>query len=228
MKFSVCMLVSRSNDLMRRALDSILKQEPDEIRIYIDSYVLKDETETVRAYLEDGGAKVFLQDHDPNIEDHHVDVVHSVHRGILEAENKWCCFIDDDDEILSDRRTLLNTFAGDDVGLIHGDVLALVEGTNPTFRRTHPVDIPRNSLRVIGSGTIYNRDAFREVHDLVDHGYFWDYKIAYWLKRAGYKIIYVPQILSIQNFNLQMSETRKKVAGTWFEVADELDRTPIQ
>jgi len=225
-KFTAAMLVSRDNELVRRAVESVTKQRPDEFRAYIDSYILKDYSE-VKKLLEDAGAKVYLQRYNPKRDDHHVDVVHAVHDAILEAENKWIAWIDDDDEMLSDRRRILRKYAADDVGIIHGDVLAILNGQS-YIRRTSSVDVPRNAHRVIGSGTIYNRDAFKEIHDMVDHGYFWDYKIAYWMKRAGYRIVYVPQILSLQNVNTEMSERRRRIAGTWFQIADSLDRTPLR
>ena len=62
MKFTACMLVSRDDALMTKAFQSILKQEPDEIRIYLDPVKLGDTLHEVKEYLESHGAKTFIQD----------------------------------------------------------------------------------------------------------------------------------------------------------------------
>ena len=226
MKFSACMLVSRTGELMRRAFRSILDQEPDEIRIYLDPLRLGEHLSQVRTLLEEKGAKVFVQEVSPDIEDHHEDVVHSVHRALLEAENKWVAWNDDDDEILGDRRTLLKEQAQEDVGVIYGDVLSRL-GDVIQIRRTRQVSEPREVNRIIGSGTLYNRDAFREIHHMVDHGYFWDFKIFYWVLRAGYQAVHVPKITSLQNVNVSPSKKRIALRRRWPEIAGRLDKVSI-
>lgn len=84
----------------------------------------------------------------PGIEDHHDDVVHSVHRALLEAENKWVIWNDDDDEILGDRRSLLEDYAEDDVAVIYGDVIANRGGGSevPVILRCPGLDKEQPSL----------------------------------------------------------------------------------
>jgi len=225
LKFSACMLVSRSGPLMRQALESIKKQEPDEIRLYLDPVKLGDKLDEVKTYLESQGAKTFIQDVS-DVTDHHEDVVHAVHRALLEAENKWVAWTDDDDEILGDRRSLLERYVAPDMGIIYGDVLANRGGVTQ-IRRTRQIYQPRDVIQIIGSGQIYNRDAFREVHDLVDHGYWWDYKIFYWMMRAGYRVAHVPKITSLQNVNLAPGDKRERIRWTWGNTLNRLEDTAL-
>jgi len=221
MKFSACMLVSRSGGLMKKAFQSILDQHPDEIRLYLDPVKLGDRLDTVKTYLENQGAKTFIQDV-TDVEDHHEDVVHAVHRALLEAENKWVSWNDDDDMLLSDRRSLLEEHAADDVGIIYGDVLANRGGATQ-IRRSRQVYTPRDVIYIIGSGQIYNAEAFREIHDLVDHGYWWDYKIFYWMMRAGYRVVHVPKLTSLQNVNLSPGAKRERIRWTWGNTLNRLE-----
>jgi SAM-dependent methyltransferase len=226
MKFSACMLVSREGRLMEDAYKSIEKQDPNEIRVYLDPVMLGDHLEQVEAWLLDRGAKVFFQEVTPEIEDHHIDVVHAVHRALLEAENRWVAWNDDDDMMLSDRISILEEHAAPDVGVIYGDVLA-VRGNIVDIRRTKQITGSEDVAQIIGSGQLYNRDAFREIHHMVDHGYFWDFKIFYWMMRAGYRAIYVPKIVSLQNVNTQPGTNRQKLRGKWSLILGRLKKTEL-
>jgi len=235
-KFTVSMLVSRDNELFERAVASVVRQRPTEFRAYIDPLTLKDQGKAKRI-LAEAGAKVYIQTYNPEYTSyqlHTFDVAHSVHRAIAEAENKWVCWIDDDDEIIGDRRQLLMEYASDDVGLIHGDVTRVYPYTTQ-LKKTEPVTQPREAERCIGSGKVYNRDAFNEVHRHIDDymnknvvaSSYWDYMIAYWMKRAGRRIVYVPEVLSIQNVNLEHPPERKKLYGLWSGIIDELDKIEL-
>ena len=207
----------------------MLDQSPDEIRIYLDPVKLGDGLDQVKNYLEKRGAKTFIQNVTPGIEDHHEDVVHSVHRALLEAEHKWVAWNDDDDESLGDRRELIEEYADDDVGVIYGDVIAKRGGVI-RIRRTKQIHRPRDVNYIIGSGQIYNRDALEETHHVVDHGYWWDFKIFYWMLRAGYRSVYVPKLLSYQNVNLNPSDKRLELHGEerWEDVAERLEKQPFE
>lgn len=211
---------------MEEAYKSIEEQDPDEIRIYLDPVKLGNRLEAVEAWLLDRGAKVFTQDVTPEIEDHHIDVVHAVHRALLEAENKFVAWNDDDDLMLSDRRSVLEEYAAPDVGVIYGDVLA-VKDNIVDIRRTNQITRADDVAQIIGSGQLYNRDAFRETHHMVDHGYYWDFKIFYWMMRAGYRAIYVPKIMSLQNVNTQPSRNRRSLRGKWPLILGRLKKTEL-
>lgn len=206
---------------MTQAFMSILHQEPDEIRIYLDPVKLGDTLPDVKEYLESNGAKTFIQKV-TDVEDHHEDVVHSVHRALLEAENKWIAWNDDDDEMLGDRRALLEKYADNDVAVIYGDVLANRAGV-AQIRKTKQIHQPRDVIALIGSGQFYNRDAFKEIHGLVDHGYWWDFKIFYWMMRAGYRVIHEPKLTSLQNVNLTPGDKRAEIRWTWGNTLNRLE-----
>lgn len=212
---------------MERAFQSLLNQSPDEIRIYLDPVRLGNKLDHVKTFLEEQGAKTFIQEVTPHIRDHHDDVVNAVHRAILEAEHKFVAWNDDDDEILGNRREFLDEFAADDVGVIYGDVLAK-RNNHFNVRRTIQIHEPRNVHHIIGSGQIYNRDAFRKIHHLVDHGYWWDFKIFYWMVKAGYKAVYVPKLFSLQNVNTTPSQKRSNLRGKWFDTANRLDKQQLK
>lgn len=226
MKFTACMLVSRVGTMMEDAYKSIEAQDPDEIRVYLDPVKLGEDVELAETWLRDRGAKVFMQEVTPEVEDHHIDVVHSVHRALLEAENTWVAWNDDDDAMLSDRRSLLEEYAAPDVGVIYGDVLA-VKNEIVDIRRTNQIKSADDVANIIGSGQLYNRDAFKEIHHMVDHGYFWDFKIFYWMMRAGYRAIYVPKIMSLQRVNTHPSRNRQALREKWPLILGRLKKTEL-
>jgi len=133
---------------------------------------------------------------------------------------------DDDDELLSDRRRLIEQHGASDVGVIHGDTVAFQANKQPWLRRSRQVYQPSQcNYPSMGSGQIYNTDAFKEIHDKVDHGYWWDMKIIYWMMRAGYRCVYVPQLMSIQNVNTNPSEKRlRERRRGWRVTLDSLEQ----
>jgi len=207
-KYSAAMLVCRDNILLENALNSVSQQKPDNFKAYIDTVTLKD-TSLAAATLTEHDAEIFYQTYDTHLKDHHENVVHNVHRALLESEHKWCSWADDDDEWLGDRRKIIEKHAADDVCVIYGDVLAIFPNKT-NVRRARQIYDPTEVNQIIGSGVIYNTDAFKEIHVKVDHGYFWDFKIFYWMMRAGYKPKYVPRLMSIQNVNTKVSKERKQ------------------
>ena len=207
-EYSAAMLVSRDNNLLENALKSVSRQKPDSFKAYIDKVTLRD-TSTAVTMLENHGAEIYIQTCDPHLKDHHENVVHNVHRALLESEHKWASWVDDDDEWLGDRRKIIEKHAADDICVIYGDVLAIYPN-KVDVRRARQIYDPCDVNQIIGSGVIYNTEAFKEIHDRVDHGYFWDFKIFYWMMKAGYKPKYVPRLMSIQNVNQNVSKERKE------------------
>jgi glycosyltransferase involved in cell wall biosynthesis len=220
MKFSACMLISRDGPQLEVAIDSLRRVEPDEIRAYIDPMKLPDQSKA-QTILKAAGAKIFEQEIS-GAEDHHDDVVHSVHRAILEAENPVILWLDDDDELIEDPRPYLNLVTPD-VGLIKGGVQRIFPDGNTSVKFTKRIHMNKDITGIVGSFGLYNQEAFRDIHPHVDHGYFWDYKIAYWLRRAGYKVLDIPQIMSIQNVNPDPGEIRKSYWGKFHKIVEELE-----
>lgn len=237
-KFSVVMMVSRSGKLLKNCVASIKKQNPDEFRAYIDFVVMNArQQKSAMKILKDANAKILDQIFNPMFQlDHHRNMIHNYHRMIMEAKYKWVMYCDDDDEMLGDRREILNKYATDDVGLIYGDKIVKYPNKEPTVWKNKPpsrnTGLPslnrKNGAVVSGhSGVTYNRDAFRKVHNFLDHSYFVDYKSFYWIIRAGYRLVYVPQSLSFQNVNPYIAPERRAWWGKWDEILDGLNKIPL-
>ena len=64
------------------------------------------------------------------------------------------------------------------------------------------------------------------MHPLVDHGYFCDWKMFYWILRSGWKSLYVPEVLLLQNVNPTPSRERLSLYGTWGNVMAKLNGIP--
>ena len=242
MKFSIVMLVSRDDSYLEKAVESVVKQEPDEFRAYVDRVTLRDDTEA-RQILRGARAKIFAQIMNPKF-DHHTNIVHNYHRAMLEAENKWVIKFDDDDELLGPKRNaLLDKHADEDVGIIHGDKIIqfpykeyvrifqfrqlLKSLIKPSIQRgSTPAGHGHVRNRIFGGTAIINQEAFVEIHPLLDHGYFYDFKTFYWILRAGWKSTYVPEVLFVQKIPAKYGMKRKRYWGRWGEIMKELDRIP--
>ncbi len=239
MQYSVVMLVSRDDFKLLRAVESVKRVAPDEFRCYIDySAVNKDKVDRI---LKDAGAEAYPQEFDPSL-NHHENVAHNLHRAIIEANNEWVIKIDDDDELIGRRRDFQ---VNDKVGVIHGDKIVrypyfaylksgqLVELAKAIIKPTViRGGSPSNHRDISGkfflSASLINRNAFAQVHHLIDHGYFCDYKIIYWILRAGWNSLYVPQIMFCQYVNPNVGQTRKRLWGKWFQIAEQLDKIPLE
>jgi len=207
-KISASMLVSRYDNKFIHSIRSVARQQPDSFKVYVDAVKLGDDYEHVCDTISMYGGEPIRQSYDESLS-HHMNVVHNVHRAFLESEYRWLVCNDDDDELLSDRRRLIEQHGASDVGVIHGDTVAFQPNKQPWLRRSRQVYQPSQcNYPSMGSGQIYNTIAFKEIHDKVDHGYWWDMKIIYWMMRAGYRCVYVPQLMSIQNVNTSPSEKR--------------------
>lgn len=266
-KFTVIMLVSRDNVLLKRAVESVVRQEPDEFRAYIDSVLLRDDRKA-RRILKHAEAKILTQIINSRF-DHHTNLVHNYHRALLEAENKWIMKCDDDDEIIGeDRRPILKKYADNEVGLIHGDKIVKGMGggdtrildrvplptrlvwhlkgltarlgaynlvrirarahQGPVIHKGRPVTDYRDLLKtpIYGGSAILNQDAFQRIHPILDHGYFFDWKVFYWILRAGWKAVYIPRPMFLQNVNPNPGSIRRSYHGKWGRIMDQLNKIP--
>ena len=221
-KFSCVMLVSRCNELFFNSIKSVHRQEPDSFKAYIDSHALGDKTDIVCSIVEKYGGEPIIQHYNPEEKDHHVDMVHTHHRAFLEAEHPIIVQIDDDDELLGTRREIIDEYWGDDVGIIYGDVLTLQDGRAPRIRKSKQIDSHLEVSNIKGSSRIINREAFKHIHDKLDHGYWLDFKIYYWIMRLGYKAVYVPQLFSVHNMNTDINPERVHARQTGWQYELEL------
>jgi len=236
------MLVSRSGDKLRRAVDSIALQEPDEFRAYMDPHA--DNQHDIQKVLKDANAHVLMQ-HPHLAANNHENYVHNVHRAMLEAEHPWIIKFDDDDEMLgSQRKELIWLYGHSNVGIIHGDKVvdypflqylrtrqflqfakSLVK---PTLFLGAPVSSYRDvRFKIWARTTIIDTKAFRQIHPLLDHGYFCDWKMFYWILRRGWQAVYVPEILLRQTVNAHASPERKRFWGKWTEIMDEMEHEAV-
>lgn len=167
------------------------------------------------------------------IRDHHANHIENFHKAILNSEHEWVMICDDDDEMIGNRREILSRYARADVGFLYGDVKVKFSDGSERIYENKQINSSEWSdpitTRIYGhSGTIYNREAFRQIHPFVDHGYFADWKICYWLLRCGWKAVHVPTILTIQNANPNPSPTRKVWYGKWDGIVQKLNSIPSE
>lgn len=225
MKFSACMLVSRDNIFMEKAVTSLVRQTPDEFIAYIDPVMLPDQTKA-RKILNAVGAKIVTQEV-TDVEDHHEDVVHSVHRMLYEATYPIVMTLDDDDEIIGDVSKFI-PLVKDNTAKVIGGVHRIWQGGRTQDSASRTVYHKKDLNHTWGSFAIYNRDIFRKIHDNIDHGYFWDWKIDYWLWRAGYLVESVPALTSIHNINPNPGEYRKSLYSSWPSIVERLDNQKLR
>ena len=220
-KFSVLMLVNRSDNRFEKAVESVIEQEPDEFCVYVDTR--KVDVKDVKRVLKDANAVVSPQIFNSAYSQQH-NLVHNLHRGILECNNEWVQRCDDDDELLGrNRRELID----EGFGIIHGDKLVDYGDRTKVQKSTQINDCNDLKHKRIFTGTaILNREAFQKVHPLINHGYFCDWQIFYWILRANYKAKYIPEVLYLQHANPNPSRERLKLYGTFPQVVDELNLVP--
>lgn len=159
----------------------------------------------------------------------HPDCVRNVHRAILECENKWVIRVDDDDEILMDIRKVIDKFADNSVGIIHGNIL-FTKGKVTSTDRSKKIDIPKYVNHIKGSVIILNRDAFKEIHNNINHRPWQDHRRWYWILRAGYENVYVPILFGHVHKHETPDPIRLAEGGSinWLRIADNLDEKPLR
>ena len=226
--FSVFMLVSRSNKLAQKAIASVAKQEPDEFRAYID-YDKVEPNQRVFTWLKNAGADIREQIKNPTFSSLQ-NWKWNLHRGFLESKYTWTCKVDDDDEIKGRNRNEILHGLGTKivgVGIIHGDKM-VKQGLVTQKHQSAQINSWQElaNKRIFTGTAIVNRDAFKQVHPLVDHGYFADWKIFYWILRAKWESFYLPETLLFQNANPHPTQERLKLYGTWGNVMAKLNGVP--
>ena len=234
--FSCCMLVSRSDDRLERALRSVAKYRPWEIRCYIDPVSTPDKMKA-EEIISCFGGRIFYQEVS-DTDDHHDDVVRSVHRAISEAEYRRVLWVDDDDEATLDLDDLLFT-VGHGVGVVYGGCVVLYSGRTEQLYGLPVTDL-QSFKNMKGSVVLYNRDAFRRIMPNLDvqnpkrgvnvdaYGYFWDYRIAYWLRRAGYKLKFHNSFFSNYYKWEAPSEKRRSLINAWSRIVAGLEKRPLR
>ena len=240
--YSTCMLVSRTDDKLVKAATSALTRQPWEMRVYVDPVTLTSEEQMQVETLIRGLAKKISPDTELVIKpqnvtdcaDHHDDVTRAVHTAITEAKYRRTLWVDDDDVMLVDPGDLLYRL-GDGIGIVYGNVVQVFSGGRRVHRHGAPITDPVDMANMKGSVVLYNRDAVAEVYRYIDaqkprsgdsprdYGYFWDYKIAYWLLRARYLLRYWNRDFSVQNVNLSPGAKRKSLYNDWPNIVKRMD-----
>lgn len=230
LSFSAFTLVSRLNDLTIKAIDSVLKQEPDDYTLYVDPLNIK-KYEFFRLVEKYDDRCIIRKQNITDCDDHHDDVTRAVHTAILNARHQWILCCDDDDEVIGDLRRFVLPYVDDDVGALYGHKIRVRPGAKgmPEFVKAGDLVNFYNPADFTGSVILYNRDAFRRVYRNIDvwnpreeydadYGYYWDYKIAYWLVRCGYRLVACPNVLGLQNLNTNRSGKRLKLSRMWGKI----------
>jgi len=234
--FSCCMLVCRSDSRLERALQSVAKYKPWELRCYIDPETTP-HPEKAEEIIKRFGGKVFYQKVS-DTDDHHDDVVRSVHRAISEAQYRRVLWVDDDDEATLDLEELLHT-VGHGVGIVYGGCVVIYSGRKEKLYGLPVTDV-QSFKNMKGSVVLYNRDAFRRIMPSLDvqnpkkgrnldaYGYFWDYRIAYWLRRAGYRLKFHNSFFSNYYKWGGLSAKRQSLYNAWNRIVSGLEQTPLR
>jgi len=241
-KWSAVTHVSRWNDQTRKAIHSVVREEPDEYRVFIDVDVLGwENTQELRAFLRSQNPSIqysYMRKSSPY---HHDDVARSVYQSYMTAKHKWVLNCDDDDLVVKGASEKLLALADEDVGAVYGSKI-VVDGEARTYVKAWNGLCFYKPAIMTGSVILYNRDAVREVKPYLevfrprshypyeDYGYFWDYKLAYWLVRHGYRVRAARATTMIQHLNRDRCEHRQKLSFKWIEIVDRLHniRRPLK
>lgn len=234
MKWSAFTLVSRDNELLEASIKAMHKQEPDEHIAYIDTVLLPDPEKAIRI-LEDYGVLVKNQEVIWK-EDHYINANMTVYRAILEAKHPWVLDCDDDDEIIGDVSDML-AICAPDVGAIYGHKIRKAPDGQAFSIPSWDVWAPFEMTGMRGSAILYNQEAFNQIYRNIDlfrgridptYGYYWEYKIGYWMLRAGYRLRTCGMVMMLQNQNVERSEKMKSLKNTWYSMCVEnRDKLPL-
>lgn len=236
------MLVSRRLEEIKDSVKSVLAYEPDEFVAYFDTdkYATNKERIQVDEYFDMMGVNLFPQH--KYMCNRTANRHENCHQAIMKAKHPWVIKFDDDDIMLgSDRHDIIRKHGASEVGIVHGDkvvdyplwqylksgqLLQLAKSLlKPRlFRGTLCNSHHDIWHRIFARTTIIRRDAFTDIHPYVDHGVFNDWKYFYWMLRAGWKAVYVPEVMFLQNMNPYHSEERKRWWGRWPEIVEKLDK----
>ena len=236
MKLSAFTMVSRFTPVMKQAIYSVWAQEPDDYVAYVDPVAFPEgpERDRVIAFLEDLGLHCKMME--LKYPDHYADCCATVYRGILEAKHPWVLDCDDDDLVLSQVRDRMGPYTDADVGAIYGHKIQVM---HDSVRLVPAWDIytPFEIIGMRGSAIMYNRDAFSDIYQNLDifrgevdesFGYFWEYKIGYWLLRARYRMLSCNEIMVLQHWNYSRNPKIRSLAHAWYPmVVRNRDKLPL-
>lgn len=244
MKWSAFTLVSRSNELMEKAVRSVAAQNPDEYILYCDpKSITSNDLDKIKALAEEIGAEVRLMK--CQFKDHYADCCLQVWEAIKNAKYPWVLDLDDDDEFIGSIDSYLRR-ASPLIGALYGNKIQVApEGevftdTGTSHRWLKAWDIHEPFAKIMigmrGSAIMYNRQAFRQVHKNLDiyrgyttedFGYWWEYKVAYWMLRAGFTLKAVGGVTMLQNVNTQREGIIVQLGGRWDDVVTDRNRLPF-
>lgn len=224
------MFVSRCDETLQKALDSVSNQEFDDFRVYVDMNKIVDFDELKKILLDTNVImnRACIREQVSVTENKHTNLVHNLHRALWDTETEWVTRLDDDDWFTDvDRKSLVDEFGKEDVGVIYGDKIVKTQYQDSYVDKTEQINSYREleNKRIFTGSSIIRTEAFKQVHPIVDHGWFCDWKIFYWIMRAGYKVKYVPQVLFHQNWK-PPSSIRGQQYGRFPEFMEYADSIP--
>lgn len=224
MKFSAFTMISRNNQQMRLSTTNVADLDPDDYVCYIDpTRVQGEDLQEVIEHLESIGARHKMME--LHFEDHYADVNRQVYMAILEAKNPWVLDCDDDDEVLPDAMKHLEPYIGEKVGAVYGHKLRHDRQGEIYMVNSWDIYSPFEVAGMRGSVILYNRDIMRRIYKSLDifrgpvdesFGYFWEYKIAYWMTRAGYVLKSCHEPVMFQHVNRDRHEKMKSLKDAWY------------
>lgn len=235
MKWSAITLVSRRGELVENAIKSVLAYGPDDYHIYMDpnSEANREELEDIVGLNMTQKTKITEIDYFEDLGSRRENLVLAFHEAISNARRSLVINVDDDDELI-DPRPLLNIAEEDEnVGLVFGNRIV-----NRKYDSIHQTGyVPKDARgipSILPSIILYNRDAFKEIRQNIDvyhnsrvygdHWTYWmDYKIAYWIRRAGYRIAHADEVTGLINRKADRTQVRAHLGGRWGEQADQLE-----
>lgn len=229
---TVSMLVSRSAEMFRRALKSIMvSQSPDELLLFPASgldWSLEEEIEdlspdnvSVRVIeqqpakiTDPARARAYYPGIDPDFLVKKWAHTHDlVVRSVLEAAHGWVRMCDDDDEMFFDVREVIDE-APEDVGVINGDFFYCDFVRCVWEKRGGQVQVGRKS-GAQGSTNCFRKRAVLEASEHWEPGPWPDWQLTYHMTKLGWRNMYVPEVFSIQHWHGKNSSKARSGYISW-------------
>tara|TARA_Y100000034_G_C6904249_1_gene419087 strand:+ start:1037 stop:4210 length:3174 start_codon:yes stop_codon:yes gene_type:complete len=191
-KFTVCTLLSRKNNLMLEAIESVVKQHPDEFLVGVDAKFRNDNE--ILSLLEKSNATIIWQEGSGWISS-----VKCWRKMLYMAKYPYIRQCDDDDRLIGDTHAILKKYANDDVGAIFG----FVKYPNRLTREVGDINTIDDITNFKGSGRIFSKRAINVIRKHLDMKCWQDYKMIFWMIKYGFKVINIQEPMSFVNPNVE-------------------------
>lgn len=194
MSIGLMMLISRSDSLCHKALDSLKRLNYDTFYVMLDPKLRNSQIEKRLKAL---NARIYLQ------------------RGIYDPEHyafgrfelldlikeDWIASFDDDDEILYDYSKVIEG-AGEKIGLIYGNDYQKTTDGNTKFRRASSIRRAEEITKVFTGYWVVRKEAWESVSHRIERYWWWsDFRLFYHLFKAGWKALWIDEPVSVTTWN---------------------------